>query len=315
MNTTNPNFSPKWIRFLSLIIDIAFVITIGKIVGFIFKKQLVLLGPKAVWIGFAIFVLYHGILSSSINKGRTLGKIILDIKTIQNNGKYIAIWKSLLRSAILFFPFYQHEQARNLLPNELNEYLETIHTYIIDFIRISLIYLFFFNRSTYQNIHDFILSTNVVSNSFSGQLQKFKFNKIHFLFIVVVVFSLSMIIPNFVSRINPIDSNYYNKNHLLNMNEAYEIIENIDGVISCKVTDENKNISILASVKRPDLLNQNLALIIARVAFKNLKLNDEKKTIAVTIGYGYDIGIDNSWDTYTFETSQTELNELNYKKN
>lgn len=54
-------------RLLAFLVDILVVILIGSILGFVFSDKFVLIGDNAVWIGFFVILLYHGILNSSIN--------------------------------------------------------------------------------------------------------------------------------------------------------------------------------------------------------------------------------------------------------
>jgi len=91
-------------RLLALIIDFIILGIIGYISGLFLEDFYVSLGNYGTLIGTAIAIIYFSIFQSSLGKGQTLGKRIIQAKVTDIKGEYLSLEKSFLRSFIVFFP-------------------------------------------------------------------------------------------------------------------------------------------------------------------------------------------------------------------
>lgn len=88
-------------RIIAYFIDIMALIAICTLILLFAEKYLMPLGENGWWIGLVVFLLYFGILDSSIGKGRTLGKRICGIEVNGTNGRYLSPIDAFLRASVI----------------------------------------------------------------------------------------------------------------------------------------------------------------------------------------------------------------------
>mgnify|MGYP000492098281 CR=1 FL=1 len=95
-----------WRRLIALLLDGVILAVAGCILGLIFGRYFVRMGPYGRIVGFIITLLYFGLQNSSAGKGQSIGKRALKIKVVDQTGNSISWRKSFLRTFILIIPFY-----------------------------------------------------------------------------------------------------------------------------------------------------------------------------------------------------------------
>jgi len=158
--------APKWIsgfwrRIVALCLDTLILGVAGLVLGLVLESTFVQMGAWGRLVGFAIALIYFGIMNSSIAGGQTIGKMALKLRVVNANGRPISIGKSLFRYFILATPFFLNGAQ---FPNELMTSFFMYPLSLIIFGGIfSIVYLYVFNRTTRQSLHDLLAGTFVVN--------------------------------------------------------------------------------------------------------------------------------------------------------
>lgn len=155
------NISKFWPRIGALIIDFIIIGIFGFILGMIFEEFFVSIGNQGLMFGLIIALIYFSIGNSEKSNGQTIGKRVVKIKTIDSSGNTISIKKSILRSAILFTPYFLINYP---IPGV--DELSVVNVYkitILISVLIGIIILYIANKSTRQSLHDILLDTYVVN--------------------------------------------------------------------------------------------------------------------------------------------------------
>ncbi len=295
-------------RLLAFLVDILVVIIIGLTVGFVFGDRFALMGDNAIWIGFFVILLYHGILNSSINRGRTLGKMLFNIEVCSSSGKYLPLWKSLLRSLFVITPFYHEGSTRDLVSDFSNDFFNNTFDLITGTLAFSHTYLFLFNRRTLQSLHDLVFDSKVLFRTEIETTEIQKVNKLHF--ISIMVFLLYFAFSNNVSLGSLKDMEEILNNSIL---PTYLNIKKVEGVVSSKVSIVNDKVFINVKVHDEEMLGTEYACKISNVAINHLNI-DHDVPMKIIIAHGYDIGIFWSWDHYKMELPLNKWKELIKRK-
>lgn len=102
-----------------------------------------------------------------IFNGQSLGKRLLNLQVVNSENQSIKVSKSIIRSLILETPFFLNG-ALITYSSELTV-LSTINTIIVFGGLFSIIYLYIFNKTTRQSLHDLIMGTYVVNSQVEKQ--------------------------------------------------------------------------------------------------------------------------------------------------
>ncbi len=134
------------------------------------------IGPFPLWslgawdrpLEFCVFLVYFGVLNSSIAGGQTIFKRIMKIQVIDRSGHCISPGRSFLRSAVLFAPFFF---LSGLVKSPVNENAIPLYVALPSFGMVSaIIYLYIANLRTRQSLHDLIVGTFVAQTAPPGQV-------------------------------------------------------------------------------------------------------------------------------------------------
>lgn len=148
-----------WRRFLAFVID-GFILAIPLIIlGFAFRDIAFALGPWGRLIGYGIIFLYWSYFNSTLKDGQTIGKKLMKIAVVGDNGAYLPISKAMLRAFILALIGLLNLWALPILQNPV---IAVIAATIIFGGGLALLYGLIFNRKTRQGIHDLIVGSYVV---------------------------------------------------------------------------------------------------------------------------------------------------------
>jgi uncharacterized RDD family membrane protein YckC len=299
---------PFWWRIWAFCLDILILGIFGFILGLIFEQQFVEMGSYGRLIGFLIVLFYFGILNSRLGNGQSIGKRVLKIKVVSKEGQYISPLKSVIRTFILGIPYFVNVA---LVPtSSAIQIISMILQAIITWMGASVLYLYLFNRSTRQALHDLICGTYVVSESFEESINVNPVPKVHYIVLVGIMLAILAIsfIPNaFLQK--------ETMRQLLTLQKQIVTSTNITNVSVTEGTIYSSGISsqyVTATIyikkqKDSDILAKNVAKTI-------LKINDYKQrdSIKVTTVYGYDIGIYSYYYHHNYEqTPQEWLGKFN----
>jgi uncharacterized RDD family membrane protein YckC len=126
------------------------------------------LGGWGRLVEFCVFLVYFGVLNSSIAGGQTIFKRIMKIQVIDRSGHCISPGRSFLRSAVLFDPFFC---LTGLVMSPVKENAIPVSVALPWFGLVSAyLYLYFVNLRTRQSLHDVIAGTFVAQKTPRGQV-------------------------------------------------------------------------------------------------------------------------------------------------
>lgn len=291
--------SPDWLSSLyrrvgALVIDAAVLVSVGFVLGWVFESYFVELSVWARAIGFAIALLYFGILNSELNNGQTIGKRLLAIRVVNLHNESIKLDVSLLRSLILITPFFVQGSG---LPGAL---LHSFWIYPVSLVLfgglVSTAYLMVFNRRTRQGPHDWICKTFVANVESDPQRPEpiWLGHSVTVGFVLV----LSLALPAAVQQSNiaePQPDLDRSAAQLLQLDIANHV--QIARVDSRRDDVENRFTSAQIMLTENRVEDEDLAADIAR---QLLQGNDRIRTqgpLMINLTYGYDLGIFSSWDS------------------
>ncbi|MEP4547032.1 MAG: RDD family protein [Saccharospirillum sp.] len=291
--------SPDWLSSLyrrvgALIIDAAVLVSVGFVLGWVFESYFVELSVWARAIGFAIALLYFGILNGELNNGQTIGKRLLAIRVVNLHNESIKLDVSLLRSLILITPFFVQGSG---LPGAL---LHSFWIYPVSLVLfgglVSTAYLMVFNRRTRQGPHDWICKTFVANVESDPQRPESIWlgHSVTVGFVLV----LSLALPAAVQQSNiaePQPDLDRSAAQLLQLDIANHV--QIARVDSQRDDVENRFTSAQIMLTENRVEDEDLAADIAR---QLLQGNDRIRTqgpLIINLTYGYDLGIFSSWDS------------------
>lgn len=291
--------SPDWLSSLyrrvgALVIDAAVLVSVGFVLGWVFESYFVELSVWARAIGFAIALLYFGILNSELNNGQTIGKRLLAIRVVNLHNESIKLDVSLLRSLILITPFFVQGSG---LPSAL---LHSFWIYPVSLVLfgglVSTAYLMVFNRRTRQGPHDWICKTFVANVESDPQRPEpiWLGHSVTVGFVLV----LSLALPAAVQQSNiaePQPDLDRSAAQLLQLDIANHV--QIARVDSLRDDVENRFTSAQIMLTENRVEDEDLAADIAR---QLLQGNDRIRTqgpLMINLTYGYDLGIFSSWDS------------------
>jgi uncharacterized RDD family membrane protein YckC len=288
-----------WRRIFAFIIDGIILGIIGIAIGTTGYDFFAELGGWGFLLGFSIFVIYCGILNSSIGNGQTLGKRLLKIQVVDHEMETISPAKSLLRSTVFGIPYFLNGA---IIPSsaESNFLVSLIIGIVVFFGCISLVYLYIFNRMTRQSLHDLIVGTYVIK---TNHAQEYSFQPIwkgHYSVIGAIFVGVIVIIIVVMPKLTK--SDFFSE-----LSIVQQSIENSGLVHATTVTVgtssgnnnqghwENSNFSVNAILKKRPKNYDEVINKIAGIAITTYPKALSKNTITIGVSYGYDIGIANAW--------------------
>jgi uncharacterized RDD family membrane protein YckC len=192
-----------WRRVFAFVID-AFITAIpcGGL-GFAFYQFFTIHRVDGFLIGFALTLAYFAILGSSVAAGQTLGHRLTDLQVVDPRGSVISLKRSALRYLILLVPILLSSE---LVPAFARYGVNTVVDWAVDFGGFAIVYLYVFNRSTRQSLHDLATKTYVVRIVPSGPVQPRRFWRWHWMILAgtsLLVAAISNGLTNKISQSGP----------------------------------------------------------------------------------------------------------------
>jgi uncharacterized RDD family membrane protein YckC len=149
----------------------------GYILGLQFLSVFAKMGRWGCLVGYPIAMAYLGLLNSRLGKGQTLGKRLVQIRVVGEDGQFISPARSLLRtgllvSAYLLSPLYTQ-------PLSLSPFF-VLYLLISAGLQVGAAYFYLFNRRTRQVLHDLVAHTCVVRDIPKGALSLPPVARVHY---------------------------------------------------------------------------------------------------------------------------------------
>lgn len=165
-----PFFAGFWRRVFAHILDTIILALPLVLIGFFLFDYLAALGSFGILVGFIISATYFTLGYSHIFGGQTIGKAIVDIKVIDQQGQLLSPSRAFIRYLTLDFPYY----ISGILmlwarPDGLFGFALSL---LSSLVLLASIYLLIFNRPTRRTLHDYIASSMVINHEATAQTLK-----------------------------------------------------------------------------------------------------------------------------------------------
>lgn len=152
-----------WRRLAALAIDMTVLAVPTLLLGLAMFRWAASLGQAGRLIGFIVALLYFGLLNSRLGAGQTLGKRLLDIRVTDRAGQALSPPRSILRFLVIAVPYFLNGLWFDVDATSLGPRLLGVVLAFVVFGGLGAIsYLFVFNRSTRQSLHDLAVGSFVV---------------------------------------------------------------------------------------------------------------------------------------------------------
>ena len=157
-----------WRRIFAFVIDALLTAIPCGVLGLVFYDFFTNHRADGILIGFALTLLYFAVLGSSVGAGQTLGHRLTGLEVVDEQGKPISLKRSALRYSILLVPILLSSE---LVPAFARFGTNTAVDWLLSLGEFALLYLYVFNRSTRQSLHDLATKTYVVRFVPSGPVE------------------------------------------------------------------------------------------------------------------------------------------------
>jgi uncharacterized RDD family membrane protein YckC len=266
-------------------------------------KILTQIGGYAGLIGFLIGLLYFGTLNSYLGKGQTVGKKLFKLKVVDTNNQCLSLPKSMLRSIILLTPFFANflffVPGVNNLPN-INSLVIFVSS-IFAALGTSIFYLYIFNRTTRQSLHDLAVSSFVVKKNNEIGLNSLKTGRIHYIItILLIIVSLisTAVVPSFLIKTLGGD--------VEKMSSLYSSLNKLPSIYQSKVVTNRHydsagqtNFLFITLYSTEDLKDaEALTDTAARTVMEIYPEASKQDFILFKVFNGFDLGFVNFWQYY-----------------
>jgi uncharacterized RDD family membrane protein YckC len=306
-----PAISPLWKRVVAYFLDCILLAVVGMCLGFFLFDVLAGIGLWGGAIGFAIAMLYFGVCDSGIRNGQTVGKVAMRIRVVSSSGTPLALPQAFARAAILLVPYFLIG-----IPFDLMAHLglSVVLSLLIFGTAFGLAYLLLFNRATRQSLHDLAVGAYVVradGNGPGGAPLPHPLARVHKT-AIAILFVVAAVLPVLGAQLTA-------KEPFVSLLALQNIIAAEPGVVRVNVTDgvtsrvstkegasTVRSLAIQVTLKSKALFEEPLADRIARIALDNHVAAGDKDAIAVTLSYGYDIGIASAQTAKVYTHSPAE---------
>lgn len=298
-----------WRRIGALMIDFVVLGIFGLLLGLFLERYFIEIGVWGRFIGFSIALVYFGVMNSQITNGQTLGKKVLKIRVVGSDNRSINVAKSVARYCVIGIPFFLNG-AQFPMDVMYSAWLNLLSLIIFGCL-LSIVYLYIFNRTTRQSLHDLVVGTYVVNAeaeiSAIGNIWR------PHLAIVGLIFITAGIVPMFTSNLaqqEPFSDLL--KSHELLMNNPlvkYATVSYGKSTMNTQKTGKTETTYASAQVflEENQISNAELGRELAKVLVLGYQQAFEKDVIVVNLIYGYDIGIASKWSSYSHRFNPNEF--------
>lgn len=292
-----PSIAGFWRRLGAFLLDALLLGAVGLTAGLFLTPQFVQLGPRGRLLGFAVAWLYFSIGNSRLCGGQTLGKKLLKVKVIANDGALLSLPRSLVRFLPLGLPWFLNNAQ--LPESVLLSFWVYLFSILVFGLGLSVIYLYLFNRRSRQSLHDLLVGSYVVSAQSSGALETPPLWAGH-LIVCGLVLAIAGLTPY-------IALNLAAREPFATLLEVVRGVNSEPWAVNARV-DQGKTLTrsnqgnhtvawmkITVYCRDSDIKNADRAKHVAKKALSIDSSAAGLDLIQVTLVYGYDIGIASLW--------------------
>lgn len=307
-----------WSRILALLVDAVVLGAVGIVLGLAFYSQFSHLGGYGRFIGFVIAGFYFGIMNSVLCGGQTIGKRVMKIKVVTEEGTPIGIGRSVARFLIIGTPYFLNGAP---IPMDiLQSAVGSLISIAIFGLGLSIIYMYLFNRNTRQSVHDFVVGS-YVAKAEAGKIR----------FLTPVWKGHYGILAAFLvgAGLLPIVANHFSKQEpFKEMLTIQRAIQKRPEVRYAFVTAGKTTMSTLGKGARESTFlssrivlseqvtdYEQVANAIASTVLNSYPEAESKDSMNIVLSYGYDIGIASSWNSKNYNYSPLQWKERTQQSN
>lgn len=301
-----------WRRLGALVLDVLLLGVVGFLLGLFFSEQFIALGSWGRWLGFIIELGYFGLLNSRLGNGQTLGKRLLKIRVVDGANQLLSLPRAMVRAAILAMPF----ALNGIDPGGLatNLYLMVPLSVLLFGGLFSIIYLYLFNRSTRQSLHDLAVGSFVVNAaSLASDSEREPIWPWH-LRLVGLILIVAAAVPFFTLNLaqTPLFRNLLATQQLLqqepDVTRAAITIAAQKTLVGTEAGhDSGSFITAQIFLTQNRLQDAALAKRLASRIVTSLPDANEVDAIQIMLVQGYDIGVFSRWTTQGYSFSPAQL--------
>ncbi len=283
-------------RLGALIIDLGILYLIGIFISLFLGNYVMYFGNFKIVIGVVISTVYFTIFHSKIGNGKSIGKRLMGLQVLNQNGGYLSIGNSFIRTIIFTIPYCYSDLININFESSLN---------ISQFVRYTIIpaslfinHAFSFTNRMSLCFHDVIAKSFVTSKSEQSVLNETPLsNKLKFIpliaLVLVLIISILLIHPFSEQNIKDINElktieSTITKNHSLFFSKFnYEFNDN---------EETNKALKIICFIPKQDIdMSSEVYLLTEELAPFKDKFKISKITLEVV--KDFNIGIYSSWES------------------
>ena len=225
-------------------------------------------------IGVIVYTIYTGLMNSRLCKGQTLGKIYLNIKTVNENNEFLSVPVSLFRSLIFSLIFFYIIDSSALSFNEEFSTPVQIYYFVKNFLFFLLILVFLFNTKTRQTMHDYFTKSFVINKKDSIKNLKTTLNFSN-LFLPIVSLICFLFILQIQTGIYKMKKEYFG----LTANIQTKTQKTVK---SCQQTFNDKGSGLLVIIKTDNVHDDKLSKEVAQI-FKQNNISKTHNFIQVSL--------------------------------
>jgi len=297
-----------WQRIGAFLIDTIVLAVVGVIVGGVLYGWLASLGAPARLVGFAISLVYFGVLNSRLGGGQTLANRWLGIRVVNAHGQPLTLSRSLLRYTVLGVPYFLNNLP---LPaaTTTSPVVGGLLSLVVFGCGFAICYLYIFNRRTRQSLHDLAVGSYVVRVQPEAAMLHVPAVWRGHLAVIAIVALLSVAAPLLADRL-------FQTQAFTGLLPLYQTLQTQPHVMSAKVmrgwtrSSNRPTTHYLAAQLRldaPMVDDAAYARGIAQTLAKGDPHLSEEDAVTVGLSYGYDIGIASWWNVHSYSFTRDEL--------
>jgi uncharacterized RDD family membrane protein YckC len=293
-----------WRRFWAFCLDGLLLGVFGACLGLVAYDGLAALGDWGRALGLVVALAYYGLMDSEAFGGQTLGKRLLGIRVVTVKGTPLTVSASTLRAAIFWVPYFLN-----------GAFIETsgptswLVIFLVFGVGISIVYLLLFNRRTRQSLHDLAVGAYVVSDKIGDSLgTEGRVWRVHF-GVVGMILTVALFLPYLSNQV----AGSLPFVELLSVQQALQrdpdvrhatVASGVDksfGKDQSATTTHTFTSDIVLSRRVADF--DPLANRLAHIILAQDPSAEKENLIAISLHYGYDIGIASGWQSRNFAFS------------
>jgi uncharacterized RDD family membrane protein YckC len=291
-----------WRRLLAFLIDGLLLGALGGTMGLIAFSRLAELGDWGRAVGFAIALVYFGLMDSKLSGGQTFGKQIVSIKVVTVNGSPLSIGPSMLRAAIFCVPYFLNTAFFH--PSATVMWLVS---FLVFGLGLSIAYLLVFNRRTRQSLHDLAVGAYVVRDEARGTVDAAdRIWPVH-LGVVGLILTAALVLPYLAQRLasSPVFARLVSIQQELEKEPGVRHAAVFSGVGRRFGANQSTRHTLSARLvfATPVVSADSVADRTFQIISNGDPSADKEDIVAITLVYGYDIGIASAWRGRTFAYS------------